>query len=127
MSVSRLLHVSILVADTRLAEDFYEQILGLNKSQQRPDLGYPGCWFEIGEHQLHLIQKPNPDPVHGRPAHAGHDRHVAFAVEDLDELIGRLHQHGIVYSRSKSGRKAVFFRDPDGNALELVEDGGQNS
>ncbi|MDH5324740.1 MAG: VOC family protein [Gammaproteobacteria bacterium] len=120
MTISTLLHVSLLVADTVVSERFYQEIIGLEKSSDRPDLGYPGVWFELGPQQLHLIQQPNPDPVEGRPLHGGYDRHVAFAADDIEALIQRLEQHGISFTRSRSGRNALFLRDPDGNALEFV-------
>jgi glyoxylase I family protein len=45
-------------------------------------------------------------------------------VENLDELVARLEQAGIPYSLSKSGRRALFCRDPDQNALEFIEMAG---
>jgi glyoxylase I family protein len=35
-------------------------------------------------------------------------------------LKSRLDAAGLTYSLSQSGRRALFVRDPDGNALELV-------
>jgi glyoxylase I family protein len=114
-------HVSVLVQDTRRSLDFYRSILGLEVDPQRPELGYPGAWLRAGAQAIHLIQLPSPDPVTGRPAHGGHDRHVALRVSDLNALRFRLDVSGIAHTVSRSGRKAVFCRDPDGNALEFVE------
>jgi glyoxylase I family protein len=63
---------------------------------------------------------PNPEAGLQRPQHGGRDRHVALAVSDLAELIERLNRAGIAYTLSSSGRRALFCRDPDGNALELI-------
>ena len=41
-------------------------------------------------------------------------------VQDLDGLAGRLELAGIPYTRSRSGRAALFCRDPDANALEFI-------
>ncbi|MCU0766179.1 MAG: VOC family protein [Gammaproteobacteria bacterium] len=114
-------HVSVLVQDTRKSLDFYRSVLGLEVDPQRPELGYPGAWLRIGTQAIHLIQLPSPDPVTGRPAHGGHDRHIALFVSDLNALRFRLDVSGIAHTVSRSGRKAVFCRDPDGNALEFVE------
>eukprot|EP00955_Chlamydomonas_euryale_P064816 359082-Chlamydomonas_euryale.AAC.1 len=46
--------------------------------------------------------------------HGGRDRHFCTGVEDIEPLIGRLDEAGIEYTRSMSGRPAVFFRDPGG-------------
>jgi glyoxylase I family protein len=114
-------HVSLVVADTSRALSFYAGVLGLQVDPERPDLSVPGAWLKVGELQIHLLQVPNPDPVQGRPAHGGRDRHVAFAVSDLDTIRVRLERDGIAYTLSRSGRRALFCRDPDGNACELVE------
>jgi glyoxylase I family protein len=96
-------------------------VLGLELDHKRPELGYPGAWLQVGNGHIHLIQLPNPDPTTGRPAHGGHDRHVALNVGDLNALRFRLDVSGIPYTVSRSGRKALFCRDPDGNALEFAE------
>jgi glyoxylase I family protein len=75
----------------------------------------------VGDQQIHLLELPNPDPVAGRPEHGGRDRHVAMRVSGLDDVKARLDAAGLAYTLSRSGRRAVFCRDPDGNALELIE------
>lgn len=114
-------HVSLIVADTERALGFYRDRLGLKVDPGRPDLGFPGAWLWVGAHQIHLLELPNPDPTDGRPAHGGRDRHLAVTVPDLDAIIAALDAGGIDYSVSRSGRRALFVRDPDANALELIE------
>jgi glyoxylase I family protein len=87
----------------------------------RPDWEYPGAWFQIGNQQMHLIELNNPDPITGRPKHGGHDRHVAFTVSNIDLIIEKLDEHNVDYSLSRSGRRALFFRDLDANAIEICE------
>ena len=114
-------HASLLVADTRRSLGFYRDLLGLAVDSGRPDLGYPGAWLQVGARQLHLLELPNPDPADGRPVHGGRDRHVALLVSDLDGLARRLEGSEVPYTQSRSGRRALFCRDPDGNALEFIE------
>ena len=114
-------HVSFIVADTAKALEFYQGVLGLSLISERPELGYPGAWLAVGAQQIHLLELPNPDPVAGRPAHGGRDRHCALSVSDLDVVTSALEQAGLDYSLSKSGRRALFCRDYDGNAIELIE------
>lgn len=124
--VTDIHHASLLVSDTERALGFYRDLLGLAVDGGRPDLGYPGAWLQVGGRQVHLLELPNPDPVDGRPAHGGRDRHLALLVNDLDRLTRRLEGAGVSCTRSRSGRRALFCRDPDGNALEFVEAvGGQ--
>lgn len=116
-----ILHVSVIVADTKRALAFYGDVLGMPLNDERPDLGYSGAWLQCGDQQVHLLELPNPDPVNGRPEHGGRDRHAAFSVEKLDALTDSLDKAGVTYTLSKSGRRALFCRDPDGNALEFIE------
>ena len=116
-----LAHTSLLVSDTTRALEFYCDVLGLSLDHARPDLGYPGAWLELGGQQIHLLELPNPDPTEGRPAHGGRDRHVAVYIDNLSSLQAALDAQNIVYTLSRSGRRALFCRDPDGNALEFIE------
>ncbi|MEA3278675.1 MAG: VOC family protein [Pseudomonadota bacterium] len=115
-------HVSLIVSDTERSLVFYRDLLGLALDPERPDLGYPGAWLRVGVLQIHLLELPNPDPLEGRPRHGGRDRHLAMAVRDLDGLAERLEKAGIACTRSRSGRRALFCRDPDANALEFIEE-----
>lgn len=114
-------HVSVVVADLATALRFYVDVLGLPVDHSRPDLGFSGAWLQVGDEQIHLLELPGCDPVADRPDHPGRDRHTALVVTGLAELEQRLEQAGIVFTRSRSGRCAVFCRDPDGNGIELIE------
>jgi len=119
--VMSLDHCSLIVADTGKALEFYKGILDLEVDESRPDIGYPGAWLQVGSSQIHLLEVPDPYASVNRPEHGGRDNHVALQVSDLEEIIRRLQTADIGYSRSKSGRVALFCRDFDGNAIELVE------
>jgi len=121
MNITGLLHATFLVADLGRAAAFYEDVLGLPPDAGRPDLGFPGVWYGVGTgQQIHLMQVPNPETGLQRPAHGGRDRHVALAVSDFDALVRKLDAAGVAYTLSRSGRRALFCRDPDDNALEFV-------
>ncbi|MBZ0105499.1 MAG: VOC family protein [Sulfuricella denitrificans] len=120
MRITEFLHVSLLVADLDASRCFYEGVLELAPSPKRPDMAFDGVWYEIGAQQIHLIALPNPDPVTGRPEHGGRDRHIALGVLDMEQVKSALDRSDIPYTLSRSGRPALFCRDPDGNALELV-------
>lgn len=119
MQIAALHHVSLIVADTARALAFYHELLGLPLAE-RPALSFPGAWLQIGAQQLHLLELPNPDPTTERPEHAGRDRHLAVSVTGFDELLSRLEAQAIPYTLSRSGRAAIFCRDPDGNGVELI-------
>lgn len=121
MKITEILHAGVLVKDTAHALRFYRDVLCMEVDPARPDLGYPGAWLRIGTQQLHLMELPNPDATAVRPAHGGCDRHVALAVTDIESMRAALEAANVPYTRSKSGRPALFCRDPDGNAIEFVQ------
>lgn len=116
-------HHSMISSDIEKSKFFFLEVMGLEIAPGRPPLPFDGAWFKMGNsgQTLHCLCLPNPDPVTGRPEHGGVDRHVAVKIADLEPLIARLEHYGVTYSRSKSGRRAIFFRDPDGNAIEVIE------
>ena len=118
--INNLLHVSVLVSDTQRALDFYCGMLGMELNPAR-SLSFPGAWLVLGDQEFHVMELSNPDPIDGRPEHGGRDRHVAFSIDNVAALEMLLQRQGIAYTRSSSGRNALFFRDPDGNALEFIE------
>lgn len=113
-------HASLIVSDTEQSLLLYRDILGMQQTE-RPDLGFPGAWLQIGQQQIHLLELNNPDPTVGRPVHGGRDRHVAMHVDSITALREDLDKAGVVYTLSISGRKALFCRDRNGNALEFIE------
>lgn len=119
--ILHLIHAGILVSDTQRSLHFYRDILKLEVSAARPAMAYAGAWLTVGQQQLHLIELPNPDSTTGRPPHGGHDRHLAFSVNNISDLVAALTHANIAFTISRSGRQALFCRDPDGNALEFVE------
>ena len=118
----KLHHVSLIVEDLNIAMAFYDELIGLDVDNSRPDLGYPGAWLTLpGKQQIHLMQLDDPDKNSDRPEHGGRDHHVAFSVSSIDDIANSLENLEMLYTRSRSGRKALFCRDPDGNALEFIE------
>ncbi len=117
-----LMHVSFLVADLARARHFYEHVLGLQPSNQRPNMRFEGVWYDLlPSQQLHLLRLPNPEAGISRPEHGGQDRHLALRVTDLTQLQARLTAAGVSFTVSQSGRAALFCRDPDQNTLEFMQ------
>jgi len=120
--IKALLHVGLLVADLHVSKIFYQNVLGLQPVSGRPDLPYPGEWYDLGgQQQLHLMQLPNPDAASMRPIHGGRDRHIALGTDSIEQLAARLDAAQVVYTLSMSGRAALFCRDPDANTLEFAQ------
>ncbi|MCH85562.1 glyoxalase/bleomycin resistance protein/dioxygenase, partial [Trifolium medium] len=116
-------HVGILCENLERSLDFYQNVLGLTINEARPHdkLPYRGAWLWVGSEMIHLMELPNPDPLTGRPQHGGRDRHTCIAIRDVSKLKAILDKAGISYTLSRSGRPAIFTRDPDANALEFTQ------
>jgi catechol 2,3-dioxygenase-like lactoylglutathione lyase family enzyme len=119
--ISGIHHATFLSSDLARSRVFYEGVLGLTPDLKRPNMSFEGVWYDIAPNQqLHLMLLPNPESGLQRPAHGGRDRHVALLVLDWEALIERLTQGEVAYTLSQSGRRALFCRDPDDNALEFI-------
>jgi glyoxylase I family protein len=120
--ITAILHASLISTDLAKSREFYEGVLGLRPDPNRPNMNFDGVWYDVAPNQqIHLLMLPNPEAGLQRPVHGGRDRHVALAVTDITNLIARLDQTKIVFTLSQSGRRALFCRDPDDNALEFIE------
>ena len=51
---------------------------------ERPDFGFPGLWFQMGAHQLHMQPGTAPDTF----------QHFALEVDDLDAVLEELASAG---------------------------------
>jgi len=121
--VTRILHASVNNSDAvGPTHDFYADVLGL-ASANRPDMGIPGSWFDVGGAQVHLVGFPTSDiPID--PS----DHHICFGVEDLQAATDALDTAGVPWIAADQtqvgGRvvRQVFLADPCGNVIELQED-----
>ena len=115
-------HATFISSDLARSRAFYEGVLGLRADAKRPDMSFDGVWYDVGTNQqIHLMLLPDPEAGLQRPQHGGRDRHVALGVSGLATLMSRLDEARISYTVSQSGRRALFCRDPDQNALEFIE------
>lgn len=119
IKIKQFMHAGLIVSDLQKSRAFYEGLLGLKPNPARPNFDFEGVWYDIGQNQIHLMVVPNPYANIQRPAHGGRDNHLALSVEDVEPIKAALDAAGVPYSASKSGRAALFCRDPDGNAIEF--------
>jgi len=117
---SGLHHVSLLVTDLERAGNFYINLLGMVKDNSRPEMAFPGMWLKIGTQQIHLLCFGKTVTGTGTE-NPGRDAHCALAVSSVSRVKEILEKENIPCHMSKSGRRALFCRDPDGNGLEFVE------
>ncbi len=77
-----------------------------------------------GNYQLELFSFPDPPARPSKPEALGL-RHLAFEVDDLEAFISHLNLHSVSTEKIRidehTGKRFVFFEDPDGLPLELYE------
>lgn len=77
-----------------------------------------------GQYCVELFSFPNPPSRVSKPEAAGL-RHIAFAVDNIEKSIVNLNSKGIntekVRVDEQTGKKFIFFSDPDGLPIEFYE------
>ncbi len=127
----RIHHAAIICSDYPRSRRFYTEVLGLRviaehlreaRQSWKLDLALPDG------SQIELFSFPSPPARPSRPEAQGL-RHLAFAVQDVDRCKADLEAQGVVVEDVRvdeyTGRRFVFFADPDGLPLELYEEGGE--
>lgn len=126
MRLDKLHHVALIVSDYQASRRFYTELLGFEilRENYREERGDWKLDLRCGDCELELFWIPGSPPRVTRPEACGL-RHLAFAVEDIDEAVRWLEERGIeaepVRVDPYTGNRATFFLDPDGLPLELHE------
>lgn len=117
MNIQQLDHVALHVADLPKSIKFYGEVLGL-PSLPRPDFDFPGAWFAIGSHELHLLGNRDRDV---NSHHRG--THFAVRVDNIESIVGRFEQASIEFipKTRPDGARQVFVQDPDGHYMEFCQ------
>jgi len=142
----KILHTGITVKDIERSVVFYRDVLGLkllvpptepaegielSKGVGVPSARLRQAILESGECSIELFEYQNPPAEIEMPLPANNPGpgHVAFEVEDIQSEYERLGGLGVEFFTKPnlitdgplSGWQWVYFRDPEGTILELVE------
>lgn len=127
LSLQKIHHVAIIVSDYERSKYFYTQVLGLEVIQETYRAARNSYKLDLsvnGQDQIELFSFPEPPPRPSYPEAAGL-RHLAFAVEDVDQAKTRLEEQGITIESVRTDaitkKRFTFFADPDGLPIELYE------
>ena len=116
-------HVSLRVTNLEHSIAFYRDVMGLELADRREDGSQ--AVFRIGEALLVLFCRPEYKEI--PPESKSGTDHIAFCLdgESYDILLERLQAQDLVLrgpTLNKGARGeglATYFRDPDGNELEI--------
>ena len=122
-------HAAVICSDYRRSKDFYTQVLGLRVAAENYREARQSWKLDLtlpDGAQVELFSFPDAPARPSRPEARGL-RHLAFAVHDLDAWAEHLRARGIAVEAIRideyTGRRFMFFADPDGLPLELYEVG----
>ena len=121
---SARLQTLVWTADTARAKAFYSDTLGLTLKRE----SFGALVYAVGGGELRVSPVPSTQPS----AHTV----LGFAVDDLDGTLDDLERRGVVAERfpnfahaarglwtAPDGTRIIWFRDPDGNLLSVVQYG----
>ena len=127
LTLNRIHHAAIIASDVAVSKRFYTDCLGLKvvgehfraeRNSWKLDLALPDG------SQIELFTFPGAPPRPSWPEAQGL-RHLAFEVDDVAACKQKLEALGVAVQPVRvdefTGRRFVFFDDPDGLPLELYE------
>jgi glyoxylase I family protein len=126
MKLNSIHHIAIIVSNYEVSKNFYVNILGLKiiRENYRKDRDSYKLDLKIGNCEIELFSIPNAPSRPSYPEAQGL-RHLAFYVENIEDIIAELNEKGIVTEPIRldeyTGKRFTFFNDPDGLPLELHE------
>jgi methylmalonyl-CoA epimerase len=127
-AVIRFDHVAVTVKDIERSIGFYRDLLGFEVVGQlllRDDT-FKIVYLRSGGACIELFEFRDNDAqtAVGVPDQVGGFKHVALQTDDVDAVAAKLKAAGTVFTvepkDAAGGVRLAFFRDPDGNLLELV-------
>ena len=120
-------HIAIICSDYQVSRNFYTEILGLNiirEVYREERQSYKLDLAIDDDYVIELFSFPNPPKRPSRPESCGL-RHLAFAVENVEEKRTELLQKGIDCEEIRidefTEKKFFFIADPDDLPIEFYE------
>ena len=128
LQIRNIHHIAIICTNYEVSKHFYTNILGftIHAEHFRAIRHSYKLDLKLGDqYVIELFSFPDPPKRPSRPEAAGL-RHLAFAVEKIEEAIQWLSQNGVATKPVRidefTGKRFTFFADPDGLPLELYEE-----
>lgn len=128
MKIEAVHHIAILTDDYEKSKAFYTGVLGfavIRETYRAERNSYKLDLAVAGKYQIELFSFPEYRERCSYPEAKGL-RHLAFAVRDVDAAAAELKRKNVpvepVRIDELTGKRFVFFTDPNGQPLELYED-----
>ncbi|KXH82612.1 lactoylglutathione lyase [Bacillus sp. JH7] len=97
---------------------FYEGILGITPSSERPQLDITGIWYDTDSTRISFVMNRS---LGGREKSVTDSVDVlTFSISNIGNVKKRLVFYKIAYTENKS-EKSIVVQDPDGYKLQVIE------
>jgi catechol 2,3-dioxygenase-like lactoylglutathione lyase family enzyme len=121
MQVRSLDHIVLCVSDVAAMRRFYERVLGMESREERP-----GKWsLHFGANKISL-QDAGASPDIARDTIPGSGNFCLLTDTPMAEVVTHLEGEGVTITAGPGERSgatgpilSVYFRDPDGNLVEV--------
>jgi len=124
----RLDHLVLTVEDIERSASFYERALGFEREFFRGPEGQPRHALRFGRQKINLQDRSTDTPTKALAPAIGSGDFCLIAAAPLDDVLAHLRAQdvpivaGPVARRGALGpMRSVYFRDPDGNLVEVAE------
>lgn len=120
-------HIAIICSDYERSKRFYTEVLGLDiirETWRAERLSWKLDLALDGHYIIELFSFPDPPERPSRPEACGL-RHLAFAVDNLEQVIAHLQRNEVeaepVRTDEMTGKRFTFIADPDDLPIEFYE------
>lgn len=126
MNIRRIKETCIYVTDLERTKTFYTETIGLPLLSLVPDRH---VFFRAGDSVLLCFIAAATEAEKELPPHGARGSvHFAFEVvgKEYEAALQKLKAAGVVILHEhvwKAGLRSFYFHDPDGNLLEVIEEG----
>lgn len=127
LHLNKVHHIAIICSDYQRSLHFYTHILGMTVMAEHYRESRQSYKTDLAlgdEYVVELFSFPSPPPRVTRPEAAGL-RHLAFEVDDIIETMQELDAMGVEHEEVRTdeytGKRFLFFQDPDGLPIEVYE------
>lgn len=119
MAIRGIDHINIGTHRLEETKAFFCGVLGLTEGFRPKFPGFGGAWLYAGEGAVvHLVELTEAK----LPSSQAALDHFAFAIDDYDDIVGRLEGAGVRYSAVEvpgAPIRQIFIRDLNGVNIEL--------
>lgn len=126
MNLKKVHHIAVIGSSYERSKHFYVDLLGFSivRENYRPERDDYKIDLQLDGMELELFIMKNC-PMRPSCPEAYGLRHLAFAVDSVDDAVRELNQRGIITEPIRfdpyTGKKMTFFHDPDNLPLEIHE------